>query len=121
MAVYSKETPAVIALARLFVATAAGAGLGAAAALARRHLGGHPVDEAPPLWAAPDTASTVPVAQPASPVPPAAAPVPPAAPPPPPVAPLPSADVSDLNAARARLRERAAALRAEMEGEARRS
>lgn len=109
-----------IALARLFVATAAGAGLGAAAALARRHLAGHPLNEAPPLWSPPAAASTAPVAHTASPAPPAAAPAPPAAAPPPAVAPLPSADVADLDAARARLRERAAALRAEMEGEARR-
>jgi hypothetical protein len=109
-----------IALARLFVATAAGAGLGAAAALARRHLLGHPAHDTQVLWTPPADA-TVPVSAPSAAAPPAAASQPAPAPPAPAPPATPSADIADLDAARARLRERAAALRAEMEGEARNS
>ena len=108
-------------LARLFVATAAGAGMGAAAALAKRHLlAGHADGRtwAPPAqptsWR-PFDQEAHPVEAPATPVA-AAAPAPPATPPPAPAA--PSADIADLESARLRLRRRAAELRAEMEGRA---
>ena len=78
-------------IARLFVATAAGAGLGAGAALVRRHF----VGSAPgaPATSGSEAAEAVPAAPGRS-----------------------ATDVADLDAARIRLRERAAALRAEMEG-----
>ena len=93
-------------IARLFVATAAGAGLGAGAALARRHLFG--ASGLPPVASgfpgvAPTPAATDP------PVTPAVATFDPSQA-------ATEMDVADLDAARARLRERAAALRAEMEG-----
>jgi hypothetical protein len=87
-------------IARLFVATAAGAGLGAGAALARRHLLG--ASPATPV----DAGGAAGSATPASPADRAPSPT------------RSAADVADLDAARIRLRERAAALRAEMEGRA---
>ncbi len=94
-------------IARLFVATAAGAGLGAGAALARRHLFGGSAPPASVPWVPDETAmpyAPEPQDRPATPV---TDPQPRTATP---------TDVADLDAARARLRERAAALRAEMEG-----
>ncbi len=99
-------------IARFIVATMAGAGLGASAALAKRHLLTHR-DEMPELLEpAPAGAQSTTAAEPAS-----------AEPAPAPVAARSTvtrlaADVADLDAARIRLRERAAALRAEMEGRA---
>jgi hypothetical protein len=110
-------------IARLFVATAAGAGLGAGAALARRYLLGGGVAE-PSVYVPGEPRPQTPAAPPApapviatQPAPPAEA-IPPPGPPPTPAAAQSPAegDVADLGAARARLRERAAALRAEMEG-----
>lgn len=116
------------AIGRFLVATAAGAGLGAGAALYRRHLIElEPADgqwpEAPVLpedFAPPPSREAV--TQPAEPPThrePAPASV--AAPTQPTAEDLAAlqASVADLEAARARLRERAAALRAEMEGEGR--
>jgi hypothetical protein len=111
-------------IARLIVATAAGAGLGAGAALARRHLvggGAVPLASSAP-WAA-DVSSMpyapepteAPLPGPARTAMPEPVAAPPAAPEPTPPTQAPS-DVADLDTARARLRERAAALRAEMEG-----
>ena len=94
-------------IARFLVATAAGAGIGAGAALARRHLRGSPASSEPTMWA-PDVA-----AMPYAPEPqvgPAAPPIEPQR------RPLTPTDVADLDTARARLRQRAAELRAEMEG-----
>ncbi len=107
-------------IARLFVATAAGAGLGAGAAFARRHLLRGSAVAAPEAWtpAAPAPAASAPSA-PAAPAPGLMAPspnpepqAPPLGPPPPPSA----TDAADLDVARNRLRRRAAELRAEMEG-----
>ena len=105
-------------LARLFVATAAGAGMGAAAALARRHmLGQGAAFDGASLWAPEVTEPVAGAEPPAAAAAPSASVAPAAAvSPPAPVAPPASADVADLDSARARLRERAAALRAEMEG-----
>ena len=94
-------------IARFLVATAAGAGLGAAAALARRHLLCSPASSEPTVWA-PDV-----TAMPYAPEPQAGPAVPPTEPPRRTVTPT---DVADLDTARARLRQRAAELRAEMEG-----
>ena len=92
------------AIGRFLVATAAGAGLGAGAAFARRrHLATRAALPLPPIpWeATPGSAA-------------AAAGAPPAA-----LDAAPVTDptaIADLEAARARLRQRAAELRAEMEG-----
>lgn len=92
------------AIRRFLVATAAGAGLGAGAAFARRrHLATHGAEPPAPIpWeATPGSASPEAGATPA------------------PVDASPAtdpADIADLEAARARLRQRAAELRAEMEG-----
>ena len=94
-------------IARFLVATAAGAGLGAAAALARRPLLCSPASSQPTVWAPDETA------MPYAPEPQAGPAAPPIEPQRRPVTP---ADVADLDAARARLRQRAAELRAEMEG-----
>jgi hypothetical protein len=94
-------------IARFLVATAAGAGLGAAAALARRHLLCSSASSEPTLWAPDETA------MPYAPEPQASPAAPPIEPERRPVTP---ADVADLDTARARLRQRAAQLRAEMEG-----
>ena len=93
-------------IARLFVATAAGAGLGAGAALARRHLFG--------ASGLPPAASGFPGVAPTSDAP--DPPVRPAVPTFDPPRATTDMSVADLDAARARLRRRAAALRAEMEG-----
>jgi hypothetical protein len=96
------------AIGRFLVATAAGAGLGAGGALARRR---RPAAEAVQLY------GPVPWEEPASePATPETEPTPPApqAPPTPPVD--AATHVADLEEARARLRKRAAELRAEMEG-----
>ena len=90
-------------IARFFVATLAGAGIGAGAALAQRHLTGG-LAEVPESFLAP--AAPEPVALAADPATGADAAAPPA---------RSAEDVADLDAARIRLRERAAALRAEME------
>ena len=92
------------AIGRFLFATAAGAGLGAGAAFARRrHLATHAAQPSAPIpWdATPESAS------PGAGAAPAAVDAAPATDP---------ADIADLEAARARLRERAAELRAEMEG-----
>jgi hypothetical protein len=96
------------AIGRFLVATAAGAGLGAGAALARRRrLAAQAVQAAgPAAWGEP---GPEPVAQAAS-APPAAQTSPASVP-----AAASETDVADLEAARARLRQRAAELRAEME------
>lgn len=94
-------------IARFLVATAAGAGFGAAAALARRHLLCAQAPSAPAAWT-PDVAS-----MPYAPEPQAGPADPAIEPQPRPPAPT---DVADLDTARTRLRQRAAALRAEMEG-----
>ncbi len=94
-------------IARFLVATAAGAGLGAGAALARRHLHGAHASSAPAAWT-PDVAS-----MPYAPEPQASPAASVIEPQPRPAVPI---DVADLDAARARLRQRAAELRAEMEG-----
>lgn len=104
-------------LARLFVATAAGAGMGAAAALAKRHLFAHPADGR--TWGPPAQATSWrPFDQEASPAEAPAAPAAAASAPPTTPSPAPSADIADLESARVRLRRRAAELRAEMEGRA---
>jgi hypothetical protein len=94
-------------IARFLVATAAGAGLGAAAALVRRHLLGSAALSEAATWTPDETAMPY-------------APEPQASPAAPPIEPerrrVTPADVADLDAARARLRQRAAELRAEMEG-----
>ena len=94
-------------IARLFVATAAGAGLGAGAALARRHLLGTYTSSTPAVWA-PGVAPTAHAPQPQVRLPAEMIDPQPRV--------TPSTDVADLDTARARLRQRAAALRAEMEG-----
>ncbi len=104
------------AVGRFLVATAAGAGLGAGAALYRKHL----LNEAPATGGAQqwqDHSGPVHVPEPGAAPADAQAPAPAAQP-----IPVSSQDVAalqasvaDLEAARARLRERAAALRAEME------
>lgn len=93
-------------IARFFVATLAGAGIGAGAALAQRHLMGG-FAEVPESFLAPPAPE--PTAQAADPLTGAEPVAPPA---------RSAEDVADLDAARIRLRERAAALRAEMEGRA---
>lgn len=95
------------AISRFLVATAAGAGLGAGAALARRRrLAAQAVQPDATPW---QDAASEPPSEVASPAEQAG-----------PVATAPAADtetdVADLEAARARLRRRAAELRAEMEG-----
>jgi hypothetical protein len=117
--------PLVNGIARFLLATAAGAGLGAAAALARNRLvqqpAGAPAPPLPPATAAPSAPRAPEAAGPPGPASPPAA-EPPAAPPPTQAAagPAPEVDhdaqVAALEAARARLRARAAELRAEMEG-----
>ena len=101
--------------ARFIVATMAGAGLGASAALAKRHLLSPPPAVKDPAPAAPAAAQTAPVSPPQV----ASAPAAPAQERTEPRRFVRSAeDTADLDAARIRLRERAAALRAEMEGRA---
>lgn len=95
------------AIGRFLVATAAGASLGAGAALARRRrLAAQAVQPDATPWEDPASEPASEVASPAEQARP--------------VAPTPTAeaetDVADLEAARARLRRRAAELRAEMEG-----
>lgn len=117
------EEERVKGLARLFVATAAGAGMGAAAALAKRHLlSGHadgrtwtPPGQPAAAWKPFDQEAPAAAAPPPPPVSPSAPR--PAAPPAPVPAPL-ATDIADLESARVRLRRRAAELRAEMEGRA---
>lgn len=114
------------AIGRMLVATAAGAGLGAGAALYRRHLHEEPDAVPAGTWepvatpaAAPTVVEEVPVSPSPPPRRPAPAPAPSAAVP----AGVPTAadlaalqtSVADLEAARQRLRDRAAAIRAEME------
>lgn len=115
------------AIGRLIVATAAGAGLGAAAAIAKNRFsetGGGGVWADEPAASMPHTRHRPPstqsdgresVAEPMS-------PVLVSEPPPPPPDPAPAAatnaDIADLDDARRRLRERAAELRAEMERQA---
>jgi len=89
------------AIGRFLVATAAGAGLGAGAAFARRRR--LAANAAPAAWEARSTGSGPPTA--GGPATPAVDAVQAAEP----------TDVADLEAARARLRQRAAELRAEME------
>ena len=99
------------AIGRFLIATAAGAGLGAGAALARRRrLAAQALELAGPApWEEPVSEPATQAAAPASPAPlgPQASPAPPLD---------AETHVADLEAARARLRQRAAELRAEMEG-----
>jgi hypothetical protein len=104
------------ALGRLVVATAAGAGLGAVAAIAKNRLSDTGAgardtwnDEPAPPITHPDPAAFDTSSEVGEPI---VSPVLESDPPP---APPASADIADLDDARRRLRERAAELRAEME------